>query len=287
MDWFKFYGKDWMSDIKIVKMSSEDKLCFITLLCLASASDEQGVIRDCDEDSLITMTRLNDSPYEDMSEAKRAKGVLQRLVKNKMITHDNGDVVTVLNFVKRQGKSLTGYERVKRHRERLKLAISKKNDNDDNGHDNAREDKIREDKINTGELLSKEEKQMYNYENIDESGNPITKKVRTKIDATTNKMLISVGLLWREMASNHLRIKKEDVVMLNLYYPIRERYDDEKFSYEDFKGLFHYFLNDNGMKEENKLSFDLCLSRKYVAKYKLAKRNKPKTNASLSSQMPL
>ena len=141
------------------------------------------------------------------------------------------------------------------------------------------------DKKNTGEITNKI---MYNYEQIDNEGNPL-KRVASRIDKKTNEVLISVGLMWRDMASDKLSIPKKDVIMLNLYYPIRKAYDREKWSREDFRALFTYFFNDEKIKYEDKLSFDLCLSQKYIAKYKLnqKKRSANQTNVSISSEIKL
>jgi len=124
MKWFKFYGQDWLTDGKIIRMTLEDRLCFITLLCLASAN-EDGTIRGYDEDSIIQLTHLwQDSAYED-SPGYKALGCLKRFSDNGMITIDNADdnnacVITIKNFIKRQETNLTGYERVKKYRQKKK-----------------------------------------------------------------------------------------------------------------------------------------------------------------------
>ena len=120
MKWFKFYGKDWLTDMKIMSMSVEDKLCFLTLLCLAANDDDPGVIKNCNEESIIKLTNLYEDSYDDNNEATRARGFLKRLNDNEMITIDNNGDVTLLNFQKRQDTNLSGYERVKRHREKHK-----------------------------------------------------------------------------------------------------------------------------------------------------------------------
>jgi len=152
MDWFKFYGKDWLTDIKVVRICVEDRLCFITLLCLANNDDLPGIIKNCNEESIIEITHLYENPYDSDNEVSRARGFLKRLHDNGMITlHDNGDV-TVTNFNKRQQKQLSGYERVKKYREKHKISLQGKDMiTNDNVNDNAMItlDKIREDKIYT------------------------------------------------------------------------------------------------------------------------------------------
>lgn len=137
MQWFKFYGQDWLTDIKIVRMTAVDKLLFITLLCLA---DGQGLVKDCDEDTIKQLTHLYQDPYDTDNDWDRATGFLKRFSDNGMITLDTSGDVIMNNWVKRQSKQLTGYERVKRWRDKQKLANTP---NPDDNNDNARIDKNR------------------------------------------------------------------------------------------------------------------------------------------------
>jgi hypothetical protein len=160
--WFKFYGQDWLTDMKIMKMSMEDRLCYITLLSLASAAGEGGLVRNCDEDSLIKLSNIPDDPIHDFNPYEKAKGFLERCNALQIVTlASNGDV-TVNAFERRQEQNLSNAERQKRYRERLKITtkptfpkrnaryVTQSNDS------NARIDKIR--KENT-ESSSKEEPQ--------------------------------------------------------------------------------------------------------------------------------
>lgn len=128
MRWFKFYGQDWLTDLKVRKLSLEDKMCFITLLCLASTADEGGLVRNCDELTLIELSNLRQNIYDDDNEYNRALGCLKRYEALHIVTlHDNGDV-TVNNFEKRQGENLSNAERQKAYRERLKTKPKERND---------------------------------------------------------------------------------------------------------------------------------------------------------------
>lgn len=127
MRWFKFYGQDWLTDLKVRRLSLEDKMCFITLLCLASTADEGGIVRNCDEATLIELSNLRDNPYDDDNEYRRALGCLSRYAALQIVTlHDNGDV-TVNNFERRQGENLSNAERQKAYRERLKSKPKERN----------------------------------------------------------------------------------------------------------------------------------------------------------------
>lgn len=130
-------------------MSVEDRLCFITLLCLASANDKNGCIENCTEESVIKLTNLYNDPYESDNEYTRALGVFKRLCDNKMITHDNGKVC-IIAFHRRQTSVSSSYERVKRWREKHrqnKDKVQNLTDNNDNVinsyHDTVRLDKTR------------------------------------------------------------------------------------------------------------------------------------------------
>lgn len=151
MKWFKFYGQDWLTDTKIFSMKLEDKLCYLTLLCLASSSTD-GVIKNCTEDTVLRLSGLQFDPANEDNEYSRAIGCLKRYHDNGMITHDNKGGVIINAYSKRQGSNLGGYERIKRFREKKKMALNidknKTNDNtndniSDNTNDNPRIDKIR------------------------------------------------------------------------------------------------------------------------------------------------
>lgn len=98
-------------------LSASERSCWITLLSYASVNDN-GMITFLSEEQLMIQAGLS---FQD-EEWEKTTGVLEKLKKLQMITHDNG-MITVINFQKRQGSSLTSYERLKRHREK------KRNDN--------------------------------------------------------------------------------------------------------------------------------------------------------------
>ena len=151
MKWFKFYGQDWLTDLKVMKMSMEDRLCFITLLCLASAADEDGLIRNCDEEAVIRLTNLPEYVLEDTDPRRQAKGFLQRCNALQTVTlMQNGDVI-VDAFRRRQSENLSNAERQKNYRERLKTKDLFGNDSNvtSSNDSNARLDKSREEKNST------------------------------------------------------------------------------------------------------------------------------------------
>ena len=135
MKWFKFYGQDYLCDPKILALSASERSCWITLLSYGSVNDN-GVITYLNEEQLMMQAGV--SPTHE--EWESTKGILERLVRMEMIQYDNG-LITIINWLKRQETNLTGYERVKRHRQK------KQNDNKKITLDKIRVDKIRVDKI--------------------------------------------------------------------------------------------------------------------------------------------
>ncbi|OGE44775.1 hypothetical protein A3E67_03685 [Candidatus Daviesbacteria bacterium RIFCSPHIGHO2_12_FULL_38_25] len=117
MKWFKFYGQDYLSDPKILALSGSERSCWITLLSYGSVNDN-GMITFLDEQQLMAQSGI--SPTSE--EWDKTKNVLEKLKSLKMITLDNGMII-IINWKKRQEKSLTGYERLKKYREK------KRNDN--------------------------------------------------------------------------------------------------------------------------------------------------------------
>jgi hypothetical protein len=146
MKWFKFYGAEYLSDPKILTLTASERSCWITLLSYASVNDninDNGVITFLSEQQLLIQAGIGIME----AEFEKTLGVLKKLEKLKMITLDNTEdnaKITILNWQKRQETSLTGYERVKRYREK-----HKPDNKPDNANDNAKitSDKNRIDKI--------------------------------------------------------------------------------------------------------------------------------------------
>lgn len=120
MKWFKFYGQDWMTDPKIAGMLMEDKLCLITLLCMASSENKNGVISYLEEHALINLAQIPDLPTFDVNPAENARGILERLQALRIVTLDGNGQVTLCNFGSRQQQSSSNAEKQKRYRDSKK-----------------------------------------------------------------------------------------------------------------------------------------------------------------------
>lgn len=290
--WFKFYGAEYLSDPKMDRLTVQERSCWLTLLCMASQSG--GVVKYISTEGLLMKSGIVFNPY-DSTEWDQAQNVLKTFETYGMINVDANGFVTVKNWNKRQDHYMTNAERQAKYRENKKSneKVTKRVTKV-----TLEENRIEENRINTAKktkvyIKSNESsiiEDMYNYVECDDNGNPLrSKRFKARLTKDQNNFLIKVGLLWQEMCAKKLDINKTEVPLNNIYYAIRSCYDRSKFTYEDFKGLFDYFFNDKAMKEENKTAFDLCLSEKYVMKYKLSKRKKEKewSQASLASEMSL
>lgn len=146
--WFKFYGAEYLSDPKMDRLSPLERSCWLTVLCLASMS-EDGVIEFLTIESLLNKSGIQYDPYHP-DEWEQALSVLTKFKKMRMIdlTYE-GDII-ILNWEKRQEKALSGYERVKRYREnKKKQELDNELITSDNVTDNTRieENRIEENRI--------------------------------------------------------------------------------------------------------------------------------------------
>lgn len=144
MEWFKFYQNKWLTDRAIARLRPQDRLCFLTLLCVTAQSDERnGTVTQYDEREIITLTHLSvDVSDESKSDYHRAIGFTDRLCEVGLIVRNNDGSICIPNFEKRQNSNLSGAERAKKYREKSSVTnVTQKSD-----ESNAREEKIREDK---------------------------------------------------------------------------------------------------------------------------------------------
>lgn len=109
--WFKFYGPEYLSDQKFLGMDGNTRSCWLTLLCYAS--DHGGEVEYLSEEQLMVMSGV---PMGG-SDWKKTSGILSKFAAKGMIEIE-GDLIRIKNWGKRQ--SLTPYERVKRHREKVR-----------------------------------------------------------------------------------------------------------------------------------------------------------------------
>lgn len=153
--WFKFYGQEFLSDPKMLSLDTTEKVLWLVILCLASSSEEEGVIRYISSQKIIQLAGIQ-------GPTGFYTNFLTKFEKLKMIKVDNKEgenVIIVRNYEKRQEKVLSDYERLKNWRERKKLEKKlASNDNemitDDNGSDNVRIDKNRIEKKRTDNIYN-------------------------------------------------------------------------------------------------------------------------------------
>ena len=137
--WFKFYGMEYLGDPKIETLRAGARSCWITLLCFAS--EHNGLIPHLSEHGLMVRSGLDPT----MDGWDDNVGVLSLFQKLDMIDIDDNGLITIKNWQKRQDRSMTPYERVRKYREKKRM-ITHDNVND-NVVDKIRVDKIRKEKI--------------------------------------------------------------------------------------------------------------------------------------------
>lgn len=123
LQWFKFYGAEYLSDPKISSMTPQERSCWLTLLCLASSATEVGKIEFLTIDGLLEKSGIKWDPYN-TDEWDNAQSVLTKLERMKMIKVGENGIVTILNWNKRQEHNLTVAERVAKHRQKLKTVTT-------------------------------------------------------------------------------------------------------------------------------------------------------------------
>lgn len=119
MNWFKFYGQDFLTDMKISQLCPSERLMWVTILCLAHSEGRGGNISYCTESLLKSKMGIQESDRE----WEELEGVLALFESLDMIDiTDNG--IYVKNFEKRQGMQFTPAEKQARYREKQKKVTS-------------------------------------------------------------------------------------------------------------------------------------------------------------------
>lgn len=152
--WFKFYGQDFLTDPKMLVLTSSQKMMWITLLCLVSTSEEEGIIKNIDEHRLKILSGIQFyDPITD--EWKQTDGTLKQFEKLNMI-QVKGETIEILNFKKRQSPQDSNdpdsvRERVQKYRNKSKtLPVTECNDRGEESRgDKKRIDKKREEILYT------------------------------------------------------------------------------------------------------------------------------------------
>lgn len=115
MQWFKFYGAEYLSDPKMLSLSPVGKCCWVALLCHASMSSD-GIVRHITSERLLMQVGID--PTKD--EWEENIGVLETLQALQCVTLARNGDVTVSKWSARQSTFSSGAERQKKYRERLK-----------------------------------------------------------------------------------------------------------------------------------------------------------------------
>lgn len=115
--WFKMYGGEYLSDPKMKSLTDSERSCWITLLCYASISSVEGEVMHLTEKQLML-----DSSINPLGENwNKTIGVLSKFEKLGMTKIGGVGQIVIIHWNERQERlNMSGYDRIKRHRERTK-----------------------------------------------------------------------------------------------------------------------------------------------------------------------
>lgn len=114
--WFKMYGADYLSDPKIKSLTASERSCWLTMLCYASTSTVEGEIMYLPEKQIML-----DSGIDPLSEEwNLTVGFMKKFSNLRMIDIEESGIIKIINWNKRQDRKFSGYDRIKRFRERAK-----------------------------------------------------------------------------------------------------------------------------------------------------------------------
>lgn len=224
MQWFKFYGQDFLTDPKIRHLSPNAKLFWVILLALANSEDKKGLIQNISEEYIFELAGLSRSKDE-WNEEKNFLTLFKDLKMIEVVTNSNVtgliDIV-VLNFDKRQNQDSSNAERQRRFRERQKAKSGNSNASNVTLHNesNARVDKNRIDKNRIEKERDKEKKYNSLTSLTDETLQEIADKylvplafVRSKLDDMTN-WLTSKGKTYKNYKAALMNWVKNDALKI-------------------------------------------------------------------------
>ena len=109
--WFKFFGGEYLSDLKVRNFTAIEHSCWLHLLCFASNSSTPGVIHHLTEKNLLV--------YAGVSDESDARDILSTFERDGMIKRD-GEKIFILHWKQRQKMSATGAERQAKYRRKRK-----------------------------------------------------------------------------------------------------------------------------------------------------------------------
>ena len=187
MKWFKFYGQDYLVDTKMMSLRLGERALWLTLLCLYSANGGKPI--KVTEATIKHMSGINVTD----DEWSTYDGFLALFEQLGMITNDN-NMITITAFHRRQTSQLSGYERLKKYREKKKSLGDDDNKNDnvgDNANDNARIDKKRRDKRINPPLTGIEQSLVDNLPPEDMEAFAREKRIRVRDVVATKEAYVS------------------------------------------------------------------------------------------------
>lgn len=238
-----------MTDPAICSLNAIDRLLFISLLCLASQSDDRdGTVRYVSNEALLRVSFLDG--YDDLP----FRGI-EGLIEADLIKRIDSKTILVKNFEKRQNQAMTSAERQRQFRERKKKVTESNGRYNDS---NARVDKNRVDKNNTPAKAGLK-KMDIDYE----TGEPIPEKGKSH----KREDVIKLAKLFDKMASEYsgkpIATPKSYFIILNAMKP------PHNLKAKGIEKLFEDWFNNSKIKLEDKVKLNFALSAGNINAFKV------------------
>lgn len=114
---------------------------------------------------------------------------------------------------------------------------------------------------------------------VDSEGLPIEDKPKKakaeKLgDMKENSPQFKLAYLWQEMASEASGLPKDKIPMSKFLFVLKAAIKREDLSPDEVKSIFKYFFQDKKIKDESKISIQLCLSETYISQWRIFKKKK-------------
>lgn len=144
--WFKFYGLEYLSDLKIKQLNSQERSCLITLFSYASISTIPGIVKNLPEATLKMEAGCAD--YDGK--------VYEKLQSLNIIKCIDATSIQIINWNKRQEYTMSATERSRKHRalqgEMQRNATSETDCNENATLEKNRIEQNREEEIRNGDV---------------------------------------------------------------------------------------------------------------------------------------
>lgn len=137
---------------------------------------------------------------------------------------------------------------------------------------------------NKDNKVNNNNKGMYTYQPVDESGSPYRKKAKSTKSNSAPKEVIALAFFFETESQKVTGVKPD---LTKAFFKIKLAMKTHGLTPADVRELFKHFLTDNKIPLETKVSLGFPLSGNYIAQWKVGKKNKPVSQVEASLDIKL